>query len=1057
MFHNIRWTSQKIANYLELIHPHVYRSRIQLPPFRYHELDDPVEEPLVDLEIDDSNWKRISVNSNWGGANVNFLLRTDFQVPLDWRQDAILVLHLPIGEEGDFSHPEALASIDGTPYAGIDRHHQEILLPKEILPGESHKLALHGWTGSLFHGKRVSLVMGDCALVVIDQPTRDFIALARVALGVADHLDENNPVRTHLFNSLNQAFTLLELREPYDEKLYESIQHAYHSLVDGIKLSGSSIEVEITAIGHAHLDLGWLWTLAQTRRKAGRTFHSIIRLMEQYPDFVFVQSQPQLYEYIQQDYPDLFDTVQQRVKEGAWEVIGGMWVEADCNISGGEALARQFLLGRSYFRRYFGKEAESPVLWLPDVFGFSWNLPQLIKEAGLDYFFTIKIGWSQYNRLPYDSFWWQGLDGTRVLTHFSTTKESEDTFVSTYNATASPDAVLATWQNFQQKDWGKAGSIPPLLMVYGYGDGGGGPTQEMIENINLLESFPGTPRVKMSKVKDFFIKLESTSGDHLPIWNDELYLEYHRGTYTSQAHNKRANRKSEFLLHDVEFLAAMASVLDEDFVYPKDELGRAWQLVCLNQFHDILAGTSIREVHEEALDQYTEVSELSQKVKNSALKVFAENIGGDLLIINPTSFNRIDFAFLEGEFSPNLSISRPDGTKARVQKVEGGYLLDIGDIAPFSVVPLLINDSVNPDLRHNNENTKLIASKRSLENKFLRITINDEGDISSVYNKILGQEMVSPGSVANQFQAFQDRPKTPDAWEIDIFYDDKMWFARPATSITLVEEGKLRATIEVRREVLNSIIVQQISIAYNSCRIDFQTRLDWHDKNTLLKAAFPVEVLSPNATYEIPWGDIQRPTHRNNSWDWAKFEVPAQKWVDLSEGGHGVSLLNDSMYGHDIHDNVIRITLLRSPSYPDPSADLGEHEFVYSLLPHGSEWKLNTIAEAYTLNDPLITYVHPRSSCIKKDMQVPFVQVDQQNVIIETIKAAEDGQGLILRMYECQRKRCKCVLTAGFDISEGFRTNLIEDNLHTLEIDGNRVMLEIKPYQIITIRLIPAA
>jgi alpha-mannosidase len=272
-----------------------------------------------------------------------------------------------------------------------------------------------------------------------------------------------------------------------------------------------------------------------------------------------------------------------------------------------------------------------------------------------------------------------------------------------------------------------------------------------------------------------------------------------------------------------------------------------------------------------------------------------------------------------------------------------------------------------------------------------------------------------------------------------------------------VEEGELRATIEVRRKILTSTIIQRISLAYNSPRIDFQTHIDWKDRNTLLKVAFPVEVLSPTATYEIPWGDIQRPTHKNTSWDWAKFEVPAQKWVDLSEGGHGVSLLNDSKYGHDIHGNVIRLTLLRSPSYPDPSADFGEHEFVYSLLPHGNDWKSNTISEAYALNDPLITFVNPQSSRIQTDIQGPFIDVDQENVIIETIKAAEDGQGLILRMYESQRKRCNFVLTAGFDILEAFRTNLIEDNLYSLEADGNQIRFEIKPYQIITMRVIPTA
>ena len=319
------------------------------------------------------------------------------------------------------------------------------------------------------------------------------------------------------------------------------------------------------------------------------------------------------------------------------------------------------------------------------------------------------------------------------------------------------------------------------------------------------------------------------------------------------------------------------------------------------------------------------------------------------------------------------------------------------------------------------------------------------------------QEIIPDGTAANQFQAFQDQPKTPDSWEIDIFFDDKMWLAGPATSISVVEEGELRATIEVRRKILTSTIIQRISLAYNSPRIDFHTHIDWKDRNTLLKVAFPVEVLSPTATYEIPWGAIHRPTHRNTSWDWAKFEVPAQKWVDLSEGGHGVSLLNDSKYGHDIQGNVIRLTLLRSPSYPDPSADFGDHEFVYSLLPHGSEWKSKTISEAYSLNDQLITFVNPWPSEIQAETRGSFIHVDQENVIIETIKAAEDGQGLILRMYESQRKRCNFVLTAGFDILEVFRTNLIEDNLYSLKADGNQIRFEIKPYQIITMRVIPAA
>ena len=400
--------------------------------------------------------------------------------------------------------------------------------------------------------------MRQCAVVQIHQPTRDFIAIARVALETANNIEENNPVKHQLFNALNDAFNTLDTRDPLgDERFYKSILPATQILKTGIDESGSALDAVIHATGHAHIDVAWLWTLGQTHRKSERTFHNVIRLMEQFPDYHFSQSQPQLYQFIKEDQPALFESIKQRIKEGRWEPMGGMWVEADCNLSGAESLARQFLLGRTFFRENFGKDAESPVLWLPDVFGYAWALPQLIKQAGLKYFMTIKIGWSQYNRLPYDTFMWQGIDGTQILTHFSTVKEFGSAYASTYNAMANAKEALGTWQNFQQKDLHKS-----LLMAYGFGDGGGGPTREMLENIEVMKNFPALPQVQQSSVRSFFENLESelAQKNRTPVWNGELYLEYHRGTYTTQARNKRANRKSEFLLHDAEFLAVLASL-----------------------------------------------------------------------------------------------------------------------------------------------------------------------------------------------------------------------------------------------------------------------------------------------------------------------------------------------------------------------------------------------------------------------------------------------------------------------------------------------------------------
>jgi alpha-mannosidase len=1054
LYHKIRWTSEKINQRLRLVDSHVYRVRQPLRPFQFRALNS-----------NEKIWVEVPPDTYWGGVNTDFELRTTFRIPKHWGSDGPVALTLPIGIAGDFSHPEALIFIDGQAYAACDRHHQEVILSSEWLDGETHDLLLRGWTGGTKAGRfdptghpkperAARLMMGLCEIVQIHQPTRDFVALARVALGVADYLDENHPSRAHLFNSLDEAFKGLDIREPIGDGFYISLPRAYQILHQGVERAGPPMDVDITAVGHAHIDVAWLWTLAQTRQKAGRTFYNALRLMERFPEFRFVQSQPQLYDFVRQDFPALFSKIQRRVKDGQWEVLGGMWVEADCNLSGGESLVRQFLLGRTFFREHFGADAEAPVLWLPDVFGYAWNLPQLIKDTGLEYFFTIKIGWSQYNRLPYDSFWWQGLDGTRVLTHFSTTNEPGSTFVGTYNAMATPAQTHYTWENFQQKDWGKSGNTPPILMAFGWGDGGGGPTREMLENVRLMNKFPATPQIHPGTVAEFFRKLETEVGDRLPIWNGELYLEYHRGTYTTQARNKRANRKSEFLLHDAEFLGAVSATLSTSYEYPHEDLRQAWELVCLNLFHDIIPGSSIGEVYVESLQQYREVKEIGERVRDSALDVIASNVGGNLLVVNATSFFRRDLAFLPAVIDGTLVFE--DGTPLRTQTIRDGMLLDVGEVPPYSVTALHISGA--PPRRIMDNPLKITST--CLENAFLQVTLNDEGDITRIFDKTNRRDVLPPGEIANQFQAFEDLPKTPDAWEIDIFYDDKVWFADPAESVEVVENGPLRGTLEIRRRILNSEIIQRISLTHNSCRLDFDTTVQWHERHILLKTAFPVDILSPVATYEIQWGNVERPTHRNTSWDWARFETCAQKWVDLSEGDYGVSLLNDCKYGHDIHRNVIRLTLLRGSTDPDPDADLGEHCFAYALLPHVGNWHSDTTAEAYAFNNPLLVWENKLGSKAVTSgkglgRQKSFFRVDVPNVIIETVKIAEDGRGVIVRLYESQRKRGPFTLLTSFPISEAWRTNLLEENLEPFENEETQVKAYIKPYQILTFRLIP--
>jgi alpha-mannosidase len=825
------------------------------------------------------------------------------------------------------------------------------------------------------------------------------------------------------------------------------VEPATRQLRSGIEASGVPMDAIIHATGHAHIDIAWLWTLGQTRRKAERTFHNVIRLMEQFPEYHFTQSQPQIYQSIKEDQPELFEAIRQRILEKRWEPIGGMWVEADCNLSGAESLSRQFLLGRTFFREHFGEHAESPVLWLPDVFGYAWALPQLIKQAGLDYFMTIKIGWSQYNRLPYDTFLWQGIDGTCVLTHFSTVKEFGSQYASTYNAMASPGEALGTWQNFQQKELHR-----DLLMAYGFGDGGGGPTREMLENIVAMKHFPGLPEVKQSSVKEFFETIAPLADSKMmPVWNGELYLEYHRGTYTTQSRNKRANRKSEFLLHDAEFIAAYASLVAE-YRYPLSDFQAAWRTVCLNQFHDIIPGSSIGPVYEESQQQYAQLTLDVIQLRDEALDSIAQGLEADLLLVNATSFAQKGPVFIPGD---SFQRFMRDGRLVPVQAADSGCWVDPGELPPFSVTGLRAACEEGQAEKLSTSTTNDFV----LENSFLRVEINSEGDISRIFDKQAKREVLASNAVANQFQAFEDRPSDWDAWDIELFYDDKMWLAEPASSIRWLERGELRQTIEIKRRILNCQYTQRISLDHHSPRLDFDTHIEWNERHILLKAAFPVDVLAPEATYEIQWGNVQRPTHRNTSWDWARFETCAHKWVDLSEGDYGVSLLNDCKYGHDIHANVIRITLLRSPTMPDPMADVGEHEFKYSLYPHSGSWSDETQREAYLLNDPILVYKsknairHPAnpSSHLRS-----LISTSSAGIILETVKRAEDGNGIIIRLYESQRKRGHVQLHAGFSLEAAWVTNLLEENQSAVSVENNSIQLYVRPYQIITLRLIPA-
>lgn len=1059
MRHQKRWTSQKLRKRLELIGPLVYRQRRQIASFNYLKLTEPTPNPPALSDTNQLEWKRIEPGDYWLGPSTSFLLHSSFSFPTPASSRDSFALYLPIGEAGDFSHPEAMVYVDQKRLAACDRHHQEVLLPARYCDGQAHDLLLYGWTGGTRQPNTSRLQMDRCWVVQIHGPLRDFIAIARVTLGIAEHLTEDNPVRHNLINALDRAFLSLDTRSPIDDRFYASIPGALSELKEAVDRSGHPLNVDITAVGHAHLDVAWLWTLGETRRKIGKTFANMIRLMEEYPEFRFTQSQPQLYDYVRQDYPGLFEDAQKFVEAGQWELIGGMWVEADCNLTGAESLVRQLILGRTFFRDHFGDGKESPVLWLPDVFGYTANLPQLVQQAGLKYFFTIKLGWNQYNRLPYDTFWWEGIDGTKVLTHFSPTKQPDSDMVATYNADASPGQILSTWTNFQQKDLGKPGEPPPLLMAYGYGDGGGGPTPEMIENIELLDAFPGAPRVRFGTVNGFFEELERAVGDQLPTWKGELYLEYHRGTYTTQSRIKRANRKSEILLHDTEFAATLVSVLSNEYHYPREELIAAWKLLCLNQFHDILPGSSIGQVYAESSEQYEELSSQVGSLLDQALAALSLMVDTScpVLLVNASPFAQKHPVTISTEGEAESGSVADWIAAIPNQKVENGWLIDPGILAPYSITPLCPGNRKLPSRKSSSD--ALVVTSRLLENNFLRVELDKNGDIKRILDKKHAREVIPAGEIANQFQLFEDRPRVPDAWDIDIFYDDKLWPAEPASSVVVKDDGPLRATIEIHRRLFASDMVQRISLYRDSPLLVFDTEVDWRERHTFLKVAFPVEILSPFASYDIQWGHVQRPTHENTSWDWARFETCAHKWVDLSEGGYGVTLINDCKYGHDIHNNVIRLTLLRGTTDPDPQADIGHHEFAYALLPHTGSLDESTLAAAYGFNDPPFSYLIDNKS---RAVGSPKSRLDgrsiisssSDNVIIETIKRAEDGNGVIIRLYESMRKRGKVQLASIFPMVSVWRTDLLELDIERIDMDGSCVELSINPFEIITLRLI---
>ncbi|MFW6381534.1 MAG: alpha-mannosidase, partial [Bacillota bacterium] len=644
------FTEEKIDKYLNDLQDFIYRNTVEIKEFRHYRGNPAGAEAPG---FDDSGWDLFQVGSVWGGADVTAWFRTSIEIPGDWRQSRVaLYLDLGRGHHGGLAGAESLLFINGQPVKGLDVNHKEVMLKSEWLQQDKLEIAIRAFSGleqaNMF---KQSTLVNDAGqdrkqfktarLVKIDEQTEDFYYRALTALETIGVLEEDSLDRQQRLNFLNQAINIIDFRRPGSPEFYESIARANQGLKDDLARYKPEFDNKplVTAVGHSHIDVAWLWRLCHTREKCSRTFSSVLKLMEQYPEYQFLQSMPQLYEYIKEDYPEIYEQIKEKVKQGDWEVTGGMWVEADCNLSSGESLVRQFLFGTRFMKEEF--DVDCNLLWLPDVFGYSWALPQIIKKSGLRYFMTTKISWSQFNRPEYDTFSWRGIDGTEVLTHFITTPVvNEERPFYTYNGILDPESVQGIWDNYRQKDINDQ-----LLLAFGWGDGGGGPTKKMIETGRRMQEMPGLPEVEFGKAEPYYRRLEERVADNpqLPVWDGELYLEYHRGTYTSQAEVKKNNRKSEILYQNLEKLGSLARLMMGNYQYPQGDINQGWKTILRNQFHDIIPGSSIREVYEDSEEEFAQIKETGTDLIQETLTDLAGEIeleGEKLLVFNPLSWAR---------------------------------------------------------------------------------------------------------------------------------------------------------------------------------------------------------------------------------------------------------------------------------------------------------------------------------------------------------------------------------------------------------------------------------
>ncbi len=970
------------------------------------------------------DFKPITVGEHWQGG-MNGWFKLNFTIPKEWKGRRVAGLFSFGGE--------ACAFIGGVPFHGLDRNHQEILLLPEAKGGEKFEMVVEAESGRPWNPEpHPPVTFGKAEIAKINVELREYWHNLDLLYKLAEELAPESPRRAKIIYLLNKSVDAFDYSRTDDEALRKSALAANEIIKPLLECKAGQSAMKMAVVGHSHIDVGWLWPYRETIRKCSRTFSTVLRLMEQYPEYIYSQGQAQLYAFTKEKYPKLYEQIKNRVKEGRWDVTGSMWVEADCNLCSGESLIRQVLMGKNFFKSEFG--IETNVLWLPDVFGYSAALPQILKKSGIPYFATNKIHWSQFNKPPYGTFYWTGIDGSRVLAHFPPS--------SSYNGIPDPKWLTRYVRQFQDKD--RAGEI---LFTFGHGDGGGGPENSHLEMLRREKDLEGLPKCEMKSIPEFFKSIDNNADYH--EWVGELYLEYHRGTYTTQARNKKLNRRAELLFRDVELFGCLAK--PTGFEYPAEKINLNWKGILLHQFHDVIPGTSIRQVYEDTEASYMQILASGDEIRAKALLSIAEKIdstgdGDAIVVFNSLSWDRVDIA----------RVKAPPGEEYRVLDSEGNEVpsqISGGEIIFAASVPSCGYRVYRLAKGSSQSNTNLKEDKTCLENRFYKIKLDENGLIESLVLKKTGREMVPNGTRANVLQIFEDKPLDWPAWDIDFYYEDKCEVIAEVESIES-SVGPACASVELLRSYGDSKFRQRIIIYEDIPRIDIENWVDWRENQKLLKAAFPVDVNANSARYEIQFGNVERPTHRNTSWDFAKFEVCAHKWADISEEGFGMSLLNDCKYEHSASGNTLSLTLLRSAKEPDPQADMHEHTFTYSLLPHsGSYVEAETVRRAYELNVPLVAFpIAPSKGVLPKSKS--FISVSASNVVLETVKQAENGKGTILRFYECHNSRSKAEVKLGLPFKKVMECDLMENDISEAALIEGGFAFEIRPFEIRTFKLL---